>query len=384
MFKFLFFLIATCITFQSQAQENPNKTDTSPADSILLKQLEQQMLEPTPSTSPSTTQARTSPTLNPKISVIGDFESEWRSKAKRNLSTYLKEMEFSFQAAVDPYARADVFFSVEKDRVTGEFHGSIEEAYLTSLSLPFQLQLKVGRFKNALGKINIVHSHAQPFITAPVAYEKFFGDGLDDEGVSLSWLIPNPAFYQEIVMELTDGPTDSPIFARSSSNNLLKLVHLKNFWDLSANSTLEFGLTGVLGANSNNLNTKVGAFDLTYKWKPIQFNTYKSITSQTEWFFTGIDQPTAAEAINSWGMYSLFSYQFARRWFGTARYDFSKDPYLPSDKIKAYTAMVGWFATEFQKIEFESQLDDPTLGSSYVQVLLRWIFVIGSHGAHKY
>jgi hypothetical protein len=44
----------------------------------------------------------------------------------------------------------------------------------------------------------------------------------------------------------------------------------------------------------------------------------------------------------------------------------------------------GWLATEFQKIEFEGKLTNPGLGKAYNQFWLRWIFVIGAHGAHQY
>src|SRR4030095_5541260 len=126
---------------------------------------------------------------------------------------------------------------------TGEFSSEIEEGYLTTLSLPAHLQLKAGRFKEMIGRINPVHSHALPFIDMPDAYVNFFGEeGLKGDGLSLSWLLPNQKFFQELTFEAT-SVAESPSFERSQKNNFLYLAHLKNFWDLNANSTLEFGLT---------------------------------------------------------------------------------------------------------------------------------------------
>jgi hypothetical protein len=73
--------------------------------------------------------------------------------------------------------------------------------------------------------------------------------------------------------------------SEAQGNHLVYLGHLKNFWDLSENSTLELGLSGVTGPNDSSLTTNIGAADLTFKWKPVQLNTYHSLTWQSEFFF---------------------------------------------------------------------------------------------------
>ncbi len=54
-----------------------------------------------------------------------------------------------------------------KDPETGKFSLDLEEGYVTTLSLPAHLQLKAGKFRSAMGKINPVHPHALPFISLP-------------------------------------------------------------------------------------------------------------------------------------------------------------------------------------------------------------------------
>jgi hypothetical protein len=44
----------------------------------------------------------------------------------------------------------------------------------------------------------------------------------------------------------------------------------------------------------------------------------------------------------------------------------------------------GWYATEFSKLEFETKTTDDNIDKRYYQAWLRWIFVIGAHGAHQY
>jgi hypothetical protein len=376
---FIFFLIVTiCLSQQVFAQ---NTTDSLSQDSILLKQIEAQMQ---PATATTTTPPRSSLSFNPDIGVIGDFRGSYTSQGKRNVDLFLNETEISLQATVDPYARADFFLTFGRDPLTGKYGAAVEEGYLTTLSLPAHLQLKAGKFKQAVGRINTVHPHALPFIDMPNAYVNYFGEeGLNDEGVSLSWLVPNKKFYQEFVMQATSGYNETPTFYRGENNRLLYLAHLKNFFTLSDNATFELGLTGITGPNDSARTTQMATADLTYKWKPVQMNTYRSLTWQSEFFYGHANMPNGMDR-NSFGLYSFLQYQIAKRWFLTGRYDYAQ---LPLDKKivdKAYSLTAGWYATEFSKMEFETKYTDAAAESNYFQAWLRWIFVIGAHGAHQY
>ena len=361
--------------------QTPVQTDSTTADSALLKQVELQMQTNT-LTVPQ--QTRSGISSNPDIGVVADFQTSYTSQGKKNFDAYLNETEVSFQSVVDPYIRADFFVSFGRDPDTHKYGASIEEGYLTTLSLPAKLQLKVGKFREAVGKINPTHPHALPFIDLPNAYVNYFGEeGLNDEGASLSWLLPNKAFYQELIFQATSGAGESPSFQRGDNNRFVYLGHLKNFFTLSENATLEFGLTGITGPNDSSSITNIGAADITYKWKPVQLNTYKSLTWQSEFFYSNAKY-TANQMSNSFGLYSFLEYQIAKRWFLTGRYDYAQKPYDKNIIEQAGSLSAGWLATEFQKIELEDKVTDVNIQSGYNQFWLRWIFVIGAHGAHQY
>jgi len=358
-----------------------NQADSTLADSSLLKQIEQQMQST--SMPPVPQQTRSGLSANPNIGVIGDFQASYFSKGKKNLDMYLNETEVSLQAEVDPYARADFFLSFGRDPATGKYGVNVEEGYLTTLSLPARLQLKVGKFKEAVGRINPIHAHALPFIDLPNAYVNYFGDGLSDEGASLSWLLPTKSVYQELIFQTTSGTAESPIFTQSNGNRFNYLAHLKNFFTLNENSTLELGLTGMSGPNDSLRVTNLGAVDITYKWKPVQMNTYRSLTWQSEFYFSKAKQ-TAISSMKSFGMYSFLQYQLAKRWFLTGRYDYGQKPYDRSITENAFSLTAGWYATEFSKLEWEAKSTHDDIEGRYYQGWLRWIFVIGAHGAHQY
>ena len=233
-------------------------------DSALLKQIEQQMNSTVPS--PRSVSVRTTPLTLPDISVIGDFQASYHNNVKRNFDAGINEVELSMQSVVDPYARADFFFTVGKDPETGKFSWGLEEGYLTTLSLPAHLQLKAGKFKSAMGRINPVHPHALPFISLPNAYKNYFGEGINDEGASLSWLLPNSLFFiRNLLFSLPMVRLTIPVFRECGKHLSSELAHLKNFFDLSANATLELGLSGITGANNFDLRTNIAAVDLTYQ-----------------------------------------------------------------------------------------------------------------------
>jgi hypothetical protein len=328
--------------------------------------------------------AQTGKLTNPDISIIGDFGGSYMSGPGRNFHLFFNEAEMSFRSSVDPYARADFYFAYGRTP-GGEYEAELEEAYITTLSLPLDLKLKAGRFRLALGRLNLVHPHALPFIDMPLASETFFGDeGFADEGLSVSWLVPNQlGFYQEIIIEVGNTPAETPLFSRPESDRYLFLAHLKNFWELSDNSTLELGLSAASGPNHELMTTRLGAFDLTYKWKPLQFNRYRSFVWQSEVFLSRYTMEGDARR-DAWGIYSFLTYQVGQRWFVTGRFDYSDHPLFPGVNGRGYGATVGWYATEYQKIEIGGRGISGNLDEDRTEILLRWVFVIGAHGAHQY
>lgn len=322
--------------------------------------------------------------LNPGISVIGDFRGRYFDDSDRRPEFSFEEAELSFISSIDPYARADFYVSFGRTP-EGEIEGELEEAYLTTTSLPFNLALKAGRFRMPLGRINAVHPHAYPFSDVPAAVESYFGEeGLSDDGISVAWIVPNPFdFYQEIEIAAGNVSRESPLFSPPTGGRYLFSARLKNFWDLDENTTLELGFGGLTGPNHLSLTSTLGAIDLTVKWKPLQFNRYKSLVWQSELYFNsyGID---GGEPLETWGTYSYLTWQSGQRWFLTGRFDYVNPPLTPEVAERGYSATVGWYATEYQKIELGGTLRTSNAEQAHTGFTLRWVFVIGAHGAHKY
>src|ERR1700674_2994831 len=102
--------------------------------------------------------------FNPDMAVIGDFlgATGW-NPLHPDPALELHESEASFQAVVDPYARADFFISF------GEQGVGVEEGFLTFTSLPGGLLTKVGKMRAAFGKVNSPHNHVLLWTDRPLA-----------------------------------------------------------------------------------------------------------------------------------------------------------------------------------------------------------------------
>jgi hypothetical protein len=356
---------------------------TAGADSLLTIQLQSQMQQqtPTPSTPPVT---RSAPSTNPDISAIGDFRSLYSSKGKRNIETYFNQLELQVSSVVDPYAEANFLFSFGKDSLNGDFSAGLEIATLTSISLPYSLQVTLGKFKPHFTKVNILHPHAFNFIEFPTMIKNYFADeGLFMEGMSASVLITNPwDFYQELDVEIGRSEENASL-SSGASNRLLYIAHLNNFFELSDNSTLGLGLSGLTGANASDFATTMAGFDLTYKWKPVQFNTYNSFTWQTEGFVCRTDT-SIGNAVQTYGAYTFFEYQIEKRTFVGARFDYSGLPGREKSDERNVALLLRFQPSEFQIFALEIQNINRNYAPSYTQVVLRAIFGIGAHAAHAY
>ena len=196
----------------------------------VLSAVSAQAQEPQPSPSPEAPAPPASPppqaapptskVFNPDIAVIGDFlgavgenDSEFAPP-----SLELHEVEATFQAVVDPYARADFFLVFAPDEV------GVEEGFITFTSLPSSLLLKAGKMRASFGKVNQMHNHILPWTDRPLVTQNLLGgeEGISDAGLSLSRLFPNRFLFLEAIGEVYRG--ESPDLFRAPERGDLTFV----------------------------------------------------------------------------------------------------------------------------------------------------------------
>ena len=185
--------------------------------------------------------------FNPDIAVIGDFlGAAGRNTVNPSPAMEMHESEASFQAIVDPYARADFFISFGQEGV------EIEEGFLTFPAVPGGLLVKVGKMRAAFGKVNALHNHVLPWTDRPLATNNLLGgeEGIGDAGISVARLIPNPWLFLEATGEIYRG-NSSDLFASSMRGDLSYVGHLRAYQDITDNTNVDFGVSYARGHNAS-------------------------------------------------------------------------------------------------------------------------------------
>lgn len=382
-------------------------------------------------------------TFNPNISVIPDFLTGYVKQGDESADdTLMREIEIGFDGAVDTWGRYDLFLAlhshpgleVGEDHDHGHGHGEegeeagleveIEEAYFTFLTLPSDLQLRVGKFRNRIGKTNPFHLHSIPWVDYPLAVQRYLGEeGLGGTGASVSWLTPLPQ-YTEFTYEVfkAGGEGASGLFDEEA-DDYSHLFHLNTFFDITDNATFEIGGTSVVtpaseefGGDENWLNS----VDFTFKWSPSGDGTFRRLEWRTEIFglrkTIGLhheeeddhhheeDLMLLARSLDDeeeehhdeeelsredfFGLYSSLAYRFNKRFDLGFRYDYAEGPFDPDLSETNYSIYLTVWQSEYAYWRLgwlRSEIDlDGITGDPANKLFLQFNISLGPHPAHKY
>jgi len=326
--------------------------------------------------------------FNPDIAVIGDFLGAAGSNKVPNPEPALTmhESEAAFQAIVDPYARADFFFSF------GEQGVNLEEGYLTFPAVPGGLLVRAGKMRAAFGKINTLHNHVLPWTDRPLVTRNLVGgeDGINDAGFSVARLIPNPWMFLEATGQVFRGDS-SDLFTSSKRGDLSYVGHLRGYQDITESTNIDIGISYSRGHNGSGIvdNLDLGRFrttvygtDATVRWRPLRRSIYHSFVGRSEFIWSRRGQPNGVQS--ALGYYFSGDYQFARRWFAGIRYDRSKraDNALLTDK--GQSAVLTYWPSEFSQLRGQYRRTQYANGPTADEFLMQFQFSIGAHGAHPF
>ena len=325
--------------------------------------------------------------FNPDIAVIGDFlGAAGSNKVNPEPALTMHESEAAFQAIVDPYARADFFFSF------GEQGVNLEEGYLTFPAVPGGLLVRAGKMRAAFGKVNTLHNHVLPWTDRPIVTRNLVGgeDGIDDAGFSVARLIPNPWIFLEATGQVFRGDS-SDVFRSSKRGDLSYVGHLRGYQDITESTNIDLGISYARGHNASGIvdDRDLGQFrttlygtDATVRWRPLRRSIYHSFVGRSEFVWSRRGQPNGIQS--ALGYYFSGDYQFARRWFAGIRYDRSKraDDALLTDK--GQSAVLTYWPSEFSQLRGQYRRTQYANGPTANEFLMQLQFSIGAHGAHPF
>jgi hypothetical protein len=331
--------------------------------------------------------AAASKVFNPDMAVIGNF----RGAAGRNLfapdpALQMRESEASFQAVVDPYARADFFLSFGEEGV------NLEEGFITFPTIPGGLLVKVGKQRAAFGKINTLHSHVVPWADRPLVNVNLLNgeDGLNDAGVSVARLIPNRWMFLEATGQVYRGDSGD-LFRSSKRGDLAYVGHLRGYQDITDNTNIDLGVSYARGHNDagvlndvdlGRFRTELWGADATVRWRPLQRSIYRSFVGRGEAVWSRRQQFAGTEP--AFGYFVSGDYQFARRWVAGARYDDSARATNGALHDRGESVLLTYVPSEFSLVRGQYRRIRYAAAPTANELLFQFQFSIGAHGAHPF
>jgi hypothetical protein len=350
--------------------------------------------------------------LNPTVTVVGNGLYRYDDRAvvleegeAVDNRFNLREVELDFRAAVDPFADG-VFILAAESEVPGEYEVGVEEGYAVIKRLPVAvldepplgMQLKVGRFRPEVGRINILHLHDLPQMTRPLTSEEWFGEeGYVGNGASARVLLPTP-FDEDSAVELTgqiltgggaavaDGAGDSP----AEVANLRWFRTFGEAHNVDLSFLFHHGRTDAAATRD----AFTWSADFLYKWKPLRRGEYRSFVLGGQGFLgerdfaeeidsDGDGEPDAfmEGSASPSGYFAFAQLQTTRTTYLGARWDDTSTITDDQARRRAVGGYAAWYASEFLRLRlgYEHRLSDLEEEDGRNSLFAELNVVIGAH-----
>ncbi len=355
---------------------------------------------------------------NPNISLILDtriYTSNLSNEVleNRGISGYTTEgleMKKGFNldsAELALFSAVDPFFNLYANIPISTEGVELEEVYAISTALPYGLQLKLGRFKSNVTRLDAMHPHTWDFTDIALPYRAFLGsEGLGGEnGAQVTWLTPLP-FYLLVGAEAFQGENPLVLGGRAWQGPQAYTAFIKASIDTSDLSTLYFGPWALTGKTKSDQITPEGTvsgrstvsgLEAVWKWNPTA-NTAWTVQSEYLRLHQGGTLEDGAGPAGLQRDQDGFFIQSVYRWyqfrFG-GRYDRLA---LATDQFKLdgqqqdlganpwrASAECEYRPDEFTHIRLQYTYDaSARSGPVNREVMMQFIYSIGAHPAHTF
>jgi hypothetical protein len=402
----------TVKTVESDSLSSVN--DTVPADSLLQDQI-RDLMEKVNSVSNSQKQSR--PNLfNPSIGLVGEEITSYRTKGLSEtgsdrpggIDVNIRSVELDVAASIDPFAKGYAVINASVDVMSGEANWGVEEAALQTTSLPWNLDLKAGRFFAEFGRLSYIHDHELPFVNRPLVLDEYVGGESRTDGFQLNWLVPLQHYINLTIGAGNQFGSDFPPNNPGNTRNFNELNYwgrLSSYFDLTPNWQVEMGISGLLnprtedrggvldqpdGSTLTEKERRLADADFSLKWVPLANNEFQSLTWGNEVLYSDNrywdSLPTGAVpfdiSVGAWGLYSYVTYRFSRGWSVGFLFDWVQNDQNARDHTFGYSPYITWALSHwnFLRLQYTRTENNHVLGlSGDDAVYLQWAWIIGSH-----
>ena len=345
--------------------------------------------------------------------------------------------ELTISSPIDDQFFGKISLAIDEHEGAVEFE--LEEAFIQTLSLPYDLSFRAGRFLSNVGYLNGKHAHTDSFADRPLIYRTFMNGHYYDDGARLSWLAPTD-LYLELGTELFKG-AKIPAYASGKGIGAHSFF-AKTGGDFNIEHSWQLGFS-YLGFNNDegqcsahhehneheeheteghsadehsemiNVCDFSGQQDYfivdgVWKWAPNGNYKYQNFTFSAEYFdiqqkgelhheedehhdeirhheFVEEEHHDAINVDHS-GFYVSGVYQFTPNWAAGIRYsEITLDaPYSDGFKPSVSTAMIEWRNSHFSTVRLQYSHDKSLENETDNQITLQFVMALGAHSAHQF
>jgi hypothetical protein len=327
--------------------------------------------------------------LLPDLSATGSAALSWRSfdaggapragpfGEARRLNPVFEEVELGIQAAVDPYARADVFLAFSEEGA------EVEEAYVTALALPAGLLARAGKLFTPFGRLNQQHPHAQDFVDRPLPLVRLLApENLGGAGVNVAWLAPLPWYaelhltYQAVNLGLDE---ESP--ARRAGS-----ARVVQYFDVTGRASLGVGVSGALAEEPEDGWRDLAGTDVHLRLRTGSGARPSHVTLTAEALWSRLRGVPGVAEEDAWGAYAQAVHRPARRLAYGVRWE--RAPGVLEGALAGaehrVSALAAFLPSEFQRIRLQGGWTRFPGGRDGLEAILGLEFSMGAHGAHPF
>ncbi len=330
---------------------------------------------------------------NPAIGMNALFSGLAAHNLNQPYGLRFDDAEISLISVVDPYwtFTSNIVFLSD---------GSVdpEEAWVRSTSIP-GIQLKLGKIRGTFGKHGLLHTHAFPFIQAPIVMANTIGEeGFKDAGVEAAWLTPLPWFSEVTggAYQATRVDGDHPLDLGSNRHdNVPYLGHWKNQFDLNDATTLEIGQSILQGRGEDGNRHDAYGADVTIRNVPARASNSRGWILQSEYLQKGSTAGGTYQREQDGG-YASFQYRLSQIWWMGVRGEQARNSFTDfmvddtgdpiAGKVTRGSVNLAWTPSEFSfvRLEYSHAKADAGVHPTDDRLALQLSYTIGYHPAHAY
>ena len=316
------------------------------------------------------------------------------------------ESELNVKANIDDRFFGNFTLAVADE--DGATEVELEEAWFETLTLPYGLQLRGGRFFSGIGYRNQFHRHADDFVDRPLPYRVFMNGQYIDDGVQVRWLAPTDQ-YLEFGAEWLRG-AEFPAGDAGRDGKGAWSVFGRTGGDVGNSHSWQAGLSWLSAraedresgeGDSFDGDVDLALLDGVWKWAPNGNPSSHNLKLEGGLFWQkqdGLFTPVGGGALayddDQQGGYLEGIYQFKPRWRAGVRYAWldSDDPGsafsgTSLDTLgvspEIYSAMLDWSHSEFSRLRLQYSRDESNI-DAVDRWYLQYLMSLGAHGAHQF